>query len=447
MGKITSIMEVIPVGEIVQFDRENWRKDYKYAVYEHKLITSDGLAYSRSFIVIKNKYDVIVRFTRFHSFTGAYDNKIYRPLASDARARMHYICLMLNYVLIDHYDIYKVDHVFKVTKDMLKSFFMDYALKKKSDGTYKGSQSIEKCVHSVTLFFSKLINKFGSNVNLKRSELYVDKEYISRNGKRKIQRVPDFQIRGVAEDNEVFRDIPTKVFKIMLNLAVRYYPEISFAIGLQAFGGLRPGEVCNVRQEQSSNGPGIVFTYLDGKIVKAEVDLQHEYAMRSDGVICGKIKKERKQCIHPMFIEPFQLLYKYHLEYLKIHSYEEGYCPMFINSLGMAMTYRDYFNKFRELVDNKLRPILLNHFDPECRIYGQLISERKLSPHALRHWFSVQLALHGEDIAQLQFWRGDKNPETAFYYLQNKGDLVNELSKANDLLAAFMMREGENADI
>lgn len=70
--------------------------------------------------------------------------KVSRPLASDARERLHYICRMLNYVLVDNYGIYHVDHVFKVTKDILVSFFMDYTLEKKRDGTHKGNQSIEK---------------------------------------------------------------------------------------------------------------------------------------------------------------------------------------------------------------------------------------------------------------------------------------------------------------
>ncbi len=53
-------------------------------------------------------------------------------------------------------------------------------------------------------------------------------------------------------------------------LAVRYAPDIALAIGLQAFGGLRPGEVCNVRQEGSPKGAGILFTFVDGRLVKAE---------------------------------------------------------------------------------------------------------------------------------------------------------------------------------
>ena len=75
-------------------------------------------------------------------------------------------------------------------------------------------------------------------------------------------------------------------------------------------------------------------------------------------------------------------------------------------------------------------------------MYGQLLYENKLGPHALRHFFSVQLALMGEDVAGLQYWRGDSNPESALLYLQNKGDLIKELSAANDMFADFMISEG-----
>lgn len=430
------------MGEIQPISDAGWRKNYHYAVYEHKLVTGDGLAYTRSFIVLKNQYGVIVRFTRLHNFAGVYENNVFRPLASDANAKMHYICMMLNYVLIDNYEIYRIDHVFKVTKEMLTCFFMDYALGLKSGGGHRGKQSIENCVHAVTLFYRKLIYKYGGYVTMKKGELYREAEVYTRNGKLVKKQVPDFQIRGVPENKDIFRDIPTKVLKILMNLAVRYRPDIAFTMGLEAFAGLRPGEVCNVRQEGSPKGSGIIFTWLDGRIVRAEIDLTHEFAMRSDGVVCGSIKKERKQSVYPPFLEAFQTLYGYHKAFLSTRTFETDFCPMFVNANGMAMTYENYFSRFQSLVDDHLRPILLSHSDPECRLYGQMLCENRLGPHALRHWFSVQLALRGEDVAQLQFWRGDKNPESAFDYLQNKGDLIRELAKTNELLAAFLIEEG-----
>lgn len=422
--------------------RVDSRKNYRYAVYEHKLITNDGLVHVRSFIVLKNKYGVIVRFTKLHRFVETYRNKFVKPLASDNNAQLYYVCMMLNYILIDNYEVYGIDHVFLVTKDMLNAFFTDYALNPKSNGAHRSKQSVENCISSIAAFFSCLIEKYGNYVTVRKKELYRNIIGCDYNHKPMAKIIPNFNIRYVPEESEIFRDIPTKIFKILMNLSMRYTPDIAFAMGLQAFAGLRPGEVCNVRQEIAPKGSGIIFTYSGDKLKKVEIDLTHEYAMRSDGVECGKIKKERKQCVYPAFLDVFQQLYNNHKIYLSTRFFEKEYCPMFINSCGKAMTYGNYYTRFQYLVDACLRPTLLRHSDQECRIFGQILCENKLSPHSLRHWFSVQLTLRGESIEQLQYWRGDKSPESAFLYLQNKGDLINELSKTSDMLANLLMESG-----
>ena len=55
----------------------------------------------------------------------------------------------------------------------------------------------------------------------------------------------------------------------------------------------------------------------------------------------------------------------------------------------------------------------------------------------------MQLVINQEDIGGIQFWRGDRNPQSAFEYLQNKGDLVNELKEADERLASLLMKVGK----
>lgn len=422
-------------------DHEDWRKEYRYTVYTHKLVGPDGILYARYFIVVKNSFGVIVRFTRLHRYIGIYEGQVVHPLTEDTRNKARYICMMLNYVLLDHYGIYHVDHVFKITYEMLLAFFMDYALSEKKEGGYRGSQSVNKCVSAVTLFMEKLRRAYGSHMVLKHKDLYTDRVVYVK-GRRTRRSSPNFTVYTVPEEKKIFRDMPTKVFTILMNLAVRYAPDIAFAMAMQAFAGLRPGEVCNVRQEDSPMGKGLIMTIEDGRTVNVQIDLIRELQMRSDGVVCGRIKKERMQSVYPPFLDVFCYLYGLHKAFLRSHPCEEEYRPMFINRQGMALTYESYYRRFKTLVENHLRPLLMIHSDPECRIYGQLLYENTIAPHVLRHWFSVQLALHGEDVAQLQFWRGDKSPESAFLYLQNKGDLIRELAKTNELLAEMLIREG-----
>jgi len=431
-------------GKIINFQEQtqNWRERYHYALYNHRLISSNGVMYSRPFIVVKNNYNVIVRFTNLHNYAGIYEKKVFVPITSDAETKLHYICKMLNYVLIQHYDRFRINHVFKVSREALECFFRDYAMEKLPNGEYRGEQSVENCTHAVTSFFQKLHRKFGDYLLLRNEDLFTETIVYEKHTKKRIKNIPAFQVRGIPKINEPFRELPTAPFRILLNLAFRYAPDIAFAICLQTFAGLRAGEVCNVRQEGTPAGNGLVFTKIDNRTRKIEIDLRRELVMRSDGVVCGKIKKERIQCVYPPFMEAFTAAYEHHKRFLAGRLYESEYSPMFINSRGMAMTYDNYARRFKKLVQNHFRAALLECDDPECRIYGQLLYENDLTTHALRHWFSVQLTLRGEDIAQIQFWRGDKNPESAFAYLQNKGDLVRELESANEFLAEILMQEG-----
>lgn len=432
------------MGKLIDFNYIERRREYRYSVYDYNLMLPDGLLYTRSFIVIKNKLNSIIRFTDLHKYIALFDGRIFVPITANAKKKMQNVCMMLNYILVDNYDVFKIDHVFNITKEALESFFRDYALNKSSRGEYRSQKVIKECVQSIVDFMGKLKSVFGDEVLIKNTELYSKKVTSGMKGKLVNKIIPAFQVRGVKTCSTVFRDLPTKVFNILLNLAFRYMPEIAFAMCLQAFAGLRAGEVFNVRRRNCVYGPGIIFTKIEGRIVKAEIDLTAELPMRSDGIICGKIKKERKQAVYPPFLNAFISAYDRHMQYLQNKEYEEEYAPMFINSYGMAMTYSSYLERFKKLVNKYLKPTLIASQDPECRIYGQLLCENNLGTHALRHWYSVQLVLHGEDVAQIQFWRGDSNPESALLYLRNKGDLLKELHQANNDLIEILMEYGES---
>jgi hypothetical protein len=216
---------------IIRFVNQNeWRMSYRYGLYSHRLIAANGEVYTRHFIVVKNRFGLIAHFTNLHNYVGVYDNKVFAPLVSDAETKLRYVCMMLNYILIDNYSKYRIDHVFKINRNALECFFRDYAQKPRPDGSYRGKQSIEKCVHAVTMFFRKLRRKFGSAVVLRENDLIVEATMYNKYGKPRIQKRPAFQVKGFDSKKPIFRELPTKMFKILLNLALRYAPDIAFAI-------------------------------------------------------------------------------------------------------------------------------------------------------------------------------------------------------------------------
>lgn len=415
----------------------------RYGVYTFRTATRDGTVYARSFLVIRNGYGVIVRFTRLQDYAGF---KNYKPITSNAEKKLYYVCGMLNYVLVDHGRRFGIRHVFGITAEMLQEYFDFYASAAKADGVYRSRDSILKCIGAVTAFMANLVWKFGGHMKLSRQDLYRDEIAYDRNGRRYHSAVPLFQAVGMPVRRRIFRDIPYKVFEILIPMAFRYSRDIAFGLCLQAFAGLRAGEVLSVRQECSPLGKGITFTEIGGRVVKAVIDVEQEVLIRDDDVEVSMIKKERLQGVYPAFLKAFCKAYEIHKEYLSGRTFDRDYCPMFINRNGEAMTYESYRIRFHDLVNNHLRPYLIQSADPELRLYGQLLYENQLGTHALRHWFTVQLVLRGEDIGVIQYWRGDSSPDSAFEYLQNKGDLTRELEAAGDRLVELLISEWEGDD-
>ena len=152
-------------------------KQLRYAVYSVRNVTPDGLLFNRSFIVLKNGYGVIVRFTRLHEYSGAYDKRTTIPLESNPEGKMYFIVMMLNYVLVDHGDEFGVRHVFDITKDMLASFFNDYGLEPMSDGSHRCAERVERCISVVTAFMASLASsrKYAGYMKVRKKDLYEEK--------------------------------------------------------------------------------------------------------------------------------------------------------------------------------------------------------------------------------------------------------------------------------
>lgn len=203
-----------------------------------------------------------------------------------------------------------------------------------------------------------------------------------------------------------------------MNEVIHHHKDILMLVALSAFAGLRPAEACNIRRVDSTLGPGIRFVTQNGEITDVILDLKKELNLRSDLKSVGSIKKERIQRVYPAFLEAFTECYRIYMDYMEGHKYEAAYGALTVNKQGRAITYDNYYQKFRKVIE-KLIPILLSDEDAEVVNYGHLLLENNISPHILRHWFSVKLTLYGEDVSGLMYWRGDSSPLSAITYLQN----------------------------
>lgn len=399
----------------------------RFAVYTHKLVYDEQLI-ARSFIVLKRNSH-IVGWTDFHKYcTGT--SKI-RHLQSDDTNRCFAVVMLLNYAFFGKYSI---SQLADLTSEMVMSFVKDYGLCRLPDDdedTNRTEKTVKQTIQFIVDFVESL-EKQQKNSKVKWNDLFETQETFSKARRKYVERkVPRFEVLYNAEPDPIFRDMPDVAFRMIINEIIRDHKNILMLTALCAFAGLRPSEACNVRRTDSPLGHGLFFEIIDGEVIDIRIDIRKKYCMRSDLKDVGGIKRPRMQYVYRAFLEPFARCYEIYMAYMAGRKYEAEYGALSVNKSGKAYTYSSFRAEFQKAVRACI-PQMLQSKDPELVHYGQLLLDHSISPHILRHWFSVQLALMGEDVQGLMYWRGDKSPESALTYIMGKGDLDKQYKKVNN---------------
>ena len=424
--------------------------DFHFAVYEHILIYDGDKKIKRQLIVLKDSADNIIGWTDFHKFAQSPSARI-KSIYSDSGKRCYSIAKFLNYIFWDCYHITKLSDL---TAQMVCDFLNDYGLCRlpgDNKNTIRNKTTVTICVAAIIDFLTLLLKK-EHGFRMKVDDLYHYEKFFDKRTKReKSRRVPNFTIYfsdGIRQN--MLRDLPEGAFQILFNEIAENHRNILMLAALSAFGGLRPSEACNVRREDSPLGPSMRFQYTNGKVSDVIIDLREEKILRSDLIDVGGIKKPREQRIYPKFLGQFMDCYTLYSSYIVGHPYEADYGALTNTRSGKAMTYKSYLNAFKTAVQTAI-PKMLACDDPKVQHYGFLLQEHSISPHIFRHWFSVHLTVDGASIAELMYWRGDKSPESALVYLQNKSDLVKQYYNVSSKIVDYNLwradkKFGDNHD-
>lgn len=423
--------------------KENYQENigkYKFGLYNTKMIYEDGTWRQHWFIVLKDRQTNVIleitpysKYLRYVSKGKSVDYR--RP--ETLRARGSFICLFLNYVLIDKYKEFQITNLKDLKIEHGNRFLQDYSNGEVTKGRKK-KNTIEKMIVEVARFY-KWIQEVHKNdaKHLIGLQMLEKIEYNNRQTStfQYYWKTP-FQIH-VSEkiDEPIFRDIPDKAMWILLKLSKIYYPEITLGLCLQAFAGLRVGEVCNTRQDICPlDGGGFSYRKVGGKLQRFTINLRNKYPMRSDRVDVGSIKKYRQQNVYTNFLPYLEPILKDHIDILNQRTVDKGYYPLIVDNNGMAMTAQNYRKKFKSLVKDYLIDVLINSDDFEMQVFGELLMNRELSTHSLRHWFTVQLVINGEPPHAIAEWRGDDNLDSAMDYIKNKSELLRLHKKVNETI-------------
>lgn len=412
----------------------------RFSTYTHQLILKNGLIVTRKFIVLRDtETKTIVFFTDFHKYVNGDKNAVAKSISEDGNKRHTYVVKFLNHVFFT--SEHPIEKLTDITLEIIADFLNAYGMGElQEDDNLRSEATVKRCVTVIIDFLDELTRQ--EDCRLKNKDLYKEVEYRTRKGKIRTKKVPVFEVRFIPKETYILRDMPEKVFALLMNRIRTHYPDILMTAAASAFAGLRPGETVNIRRRDSVLGPGLKFTIEDGEVIDISIDLTKELNLRSDHVRVAGIKKERTAKVYPAFLNLFYEFYLEYMKYMEGRAYEEEYGPLSVNQRGKAMTYSDYRNRFKKVV-NDMIPICLESDDPEVVRYGMLLQEHSLGPHVLRHWFSVKLVLFGEDVAGLMYYRGDKSPESALTYLQDKSELNKRYEKMNNELFDYRTWQAE----
>ena len=438
-------------------------KNYKYVVKKTKY-TVDGSVRSKPYIALCDKRtNLIVQVTDYADYL-IYVRDEDMSFEATNEPGLYAVCQFLNFALIDNYLLYRLKKIEDVDIQVFKDFLKCYSKTYTNRGSYPSKRSVLNKRDNISIFLFMLCTIKKTGMKHIAKEDIIDAKYI-QTPDFSIRKVNDYKIKVRYSNNinadTLMRDMPLEIVERFIKMSQIYDPELTFAIVLMAYGGLRQGEICNVRRKESCYGPGIIISYGDGIDVKSnsyerckeclamEIDIRDTLLLRSDGIYVGEIKRERMQPIFEGYVDIINKYYEKHLELTATKALEE-YKPMFTtkhisSNTGcyMALTKSALRERINSLFLKHVLPSLENDSNIKLQSFYAQMRNHSWGAHAFRHWFTVSLVLLGCDEVVIQSARGDRNRQSSKTYLERKGELQNLYKVSEEILGKKIRGEAE----
>lgn len=216
---------------------------------------------------------------------------------------------------------------------------------------------------------------------------------------------------------------------ILIMAARKYDPMLALAIALQAYAGLREGEIVNLTRKSLK----LIYGGF-GRITRIRIDLRKpaHFSQNWKGKRSfGKIKIRRVQDVYPAFIDDLMVLIEEHERLLDFVEAGNGHDdPLFVNKQGNPMSVLVYSARAKALFYDHFLPSLSDMCErdgswAENAAYIEGYEKEYPGLHCLRHWFTNYLLcrarLAHDEISK---WRGDSSPESMDDYVHANGEMV-----------------------
>lgn len=337
------------------------------------------------------------------------------PRINSIRAKAMNIVPFLNFIIIDNQKKFKVRDIYDLKFEHAEYYLNYYSMQGVAKQTVITRENYLK-----DFYYYLAKKKILLHHTIEEFTIIVDKE----KNKTIVESPFNNILYPVAKNsNIILHDLPNELIIPFIDTALDVAPLIALGVYFQFFGGLRIGEVVNIKRTGIRlKGPmGKYGLIVNIQPNNHRTDLKHP----TSG---GATKKKRKQFIFPYKGDILSRLYENHLSL--IASYDVKSKALFINNQGNGMTddmYRYYFNKVKNTFSDKL----LSSDDVKYKNYGLHLKSVKWSTHLGRGVFSNMIAEISPNIAYLRQYRGDSTFDAALTYIMDSEQIANLIYENN----------------
>lgn len=398
--------KVIPINGVKSEAKYRFVKDMKCEVVQLK----NGVKRNENMpvIMLEQEKDGLVR-RKIHPLTEYLLKRKkkggkYSAITQNNKATL--IVKFLNYVLIDNAEKFKLkdfpDILFEHGTEFLNSL------------TGVNNETLDRYANQLARFYYFLAeNNLLKNITV--DDFSVDVVQTAR-GKVEVIENPFYGMEYNNNETPVLiHKLPLSLVVYFVDTAIMYAPRIALGICFQFFGGLRLGEIINLkRSSMKVKGPSGEFGFvLNLKDTHMRDDLRHPVAG-------GSVKKKRRQAVFPFGGKIFQKVYEMHMKQNICKTDDNA---LFVNADGNPMadfTYRYYFEKVKAKFLERLR----NSDIIELKHYAIELESVKWSTHIGRGIFSNIISSISKNILEIAQARGDGTLDAALSYLSDSDKMA-----------------------
>lgn len=222
---------------------------------------------------------------------------------------------------------------------------------------------------------------------------------------------------------------------LFISVAELEEPDIAFGIALQFYGGLRRGEVINLKVKSIWEEKAATYSPL---LVKVQDNWEEIFKGKAVNY-AEQVKNEREQIIFKVRI--ITRLYKKHMKYIDNAKIAKDAALFTSSKTGKPICGQSYYRKFNNVKRKFLEVVLLN----DKIDYHRLIS-KPWSTHIGRGIYTNLLVFDlGWSASEVALARGDRNIESALSYIE-VNNVIKLTEQAIDELDQLARARGNKFD-